>query len=54
MTINVLIYGIYKSIVEKKNMFPEIISEIDFKCSVFGREGVKIGTKRDDDDSEID
>lgn len=49
MTINILIYGIYKSIVEKKNMFPKIIQEIDFKCSIFGREGVKIHTMRDEE-----
>ena len=49
MTINILIYGIYKSIVEKKNMFPEIIKEIDFKCSIFGREGVKIHSVRDEE-----
>jgi len=49
MTINLLIYGIYKSIVEKKNMFPKIIEEIDFKCSIFGREGVKISSKCDED-----
>lgn len=49
MTINILLYGIYKSVLEKKNMFPKIIKEIDFKCSYFGREGVKIYSKRDDD-----
>ncbi len=48
MTINILIYGIYKSVLEKKNMFPEIIKEIDFKCSIFGREGVKIHSVRDE------
>ena len=49
MTINILIYGIYKSIVEKKNMFPKIIQEIEFKSSIFGREGVKIHSVRDEE-----
>jgi len=48
MIINILLYGIYKSVVEKKNMFPKIIKDIDFKSSIFGREGVKIYSKHDD------
>ncbi len=52
MTINILIYGIYKSVVEKKNMFPKIINDIDFKCSIFGREGVKIYSKHDEESSD--
>ena len=49
MTINILIYGIYKSVIEKKNMFPKIIQEIEFKSSIFGREGVKIHSVRDEE-----
>lgn len=49
MTINLLIYGIYKSVKDKKNMFPKIIKDIDFKCSIFGGDRVKVYSKRDDD-----
>ena len=33
MFFNILIYGIYRSIQEKKNMFPSVINKIDFKSS---------------------
>lgn len=48
MTINLLIYGIYKSIKERKNMFPSIINDIEVKANVFGNKS--IFTSFDDDD----
>jgi len=42
MIINSIVYGIYKSIKEKKNMFPEILRLIDAKANVYKRNSVFI------------
>lgn len=49
MTINVLIYGIYKSIKERKNMFPSIINDIEVKASVFGNKSIFISLEHDEE-----
>lgn len=49
MTINVLIYGIYESIKERKNMFPSIINDIEVKASVFGNKSIFISLEHDEE-----
>jgi len=38
MTINILLYGTLKSIQKKKNMFPDIIRELESKNGILGNQ----------------
>ncbi|MEC4003562.1 hypothetical protein OX283_002735 [Flavobacterium sp. SUN052] len=50
MTINLIIYGIYKSIKERRNMFPSIMNDIEIKANVFGNKSVFMRLDDEDED----
>ncbi|WP_395066683.1 hypothetical protein [Flavobacterium sp.] len=54
MTINILLYGLFKSLKERKNMFPYIIKDIEFKSSIFNSDRVTISSKIDENSLESD
>lgn len=46
MTINILVYGIFSSIKERRNMFPTIVKQIESKSSIFNNDYLIAKTKK--------
>ena len=51
MTINIIVYGIYKSIRKRKNMFPIIMREMEAKATLFKHNFVLFDSQEDEEEN---
>jgi hypothetical protein len=53
MTINILIYGLYKSIRKRRNMFPVVLRELEAKANVFNLNSFVVELDSNEEEEEI-